>query len=85
MADTENTVFTFYGRDNCPYCVKAKALLEEKGFEIDYRDTTLPGVKNELLLRNPDATTVPQIFLGETLIGGHSHLVEYFDPIDTTI
>lgn len=82
MADTENTVFTFYGRANCPYCDMAKALLEEKGFEIDYHDTTLPGVKNELLLRNPDATTVPQIFLGETLIGGHSHLVEYFNQKD---
>ena len=30
----------------------------------------------ELLKRNPDARTVPQVFLGDTLIGGYTDLLE---------
>ena len=35
-------------------------------------------VFNEMLERNPNARTVPQIFIDDELIGGYTDLVEYF-------
>ena len=66
-----------YGKTGCGYCDKAKNLFNQHGIEYDYRDTALPGVKNELLLRYPEAATLPQIFVENTLIGGFDKLSEY--------
>ena len=64
------TVFT---RPGCPYCAKAKWMLKEAGFDYeelvlnrDYTDQTLRAVAN--------ATSVPQIFIDGTKIGGADDL-----------
>jgi glutaredoxin 3 len=63
-----------YTKPFCPYCVAAKALLNEKGVgfrEIDIsRDS---AVRDELFART-DRRTVPQIFIGETHVGGFDDL-----------
>lgn len=65
---------TVYTTAICPYCVRAKALLERKG--IDYReiDVTGNGVVREKLVRETGRRTVPQIFIGERAIGGFEEL-----------
>jgi glutaredoxin 3 len=62
---------TIYTKDYCPYCVKAKALLTKKGAvfsEIDLSKT--PAAVAEMLTKSGGRKTVPQIFIGETHVGG---------------
>ena len=59
----------------CPYCHRAKALLEKKGVafaEIDVPST--PGARDEMLRRTGGARTVPQIFIDGRGIGGSDEL-----------
>jgi glutaredoxin 3 len=65
-----------YTWSNCPYCVRAKALLERKG--IPYTEINLDGQEDELnaLRARTGWQTVPQIFIGEKLIGGYTDLAE---------
>lgn len=67
---------TVYTTSNCPYCVRAKQLLTTKG--IPFEEINLSGKPDELVaLKNRTGwRTVPQIFIGEELIGGFSELSE---------
>ena len=64
----------------CPYCLDAKALLKKKNVvftEIDVsRDRTL---RSTMTVRANGRTTVPQIFIGTTHVGGCDDLYELED------
>ncbi len=60
-----------YTKAICPYCVRAKALLDRKGvtyteFHVDQDDLK----REEMLSRSEGRRTVPQIFINGTPIGG---------------
>lgn len=60
-----------YTKFACPYCVRAKMILKQKGVEFEEFDITMGGPKrDEMLKRSPEARTVPQIFIGDTHVGG---------------
>jgi glutaredoxin 3 len=64
-----------YTKGHCPYCNRAKSLLGQKGvtftdFEIDVNPDLRPG----MIERANGRTTVPQIFIGETHVGGCDEL-----------
>ncbi|MDQ2736061.1 MAG: glutaredoxin 3, partial [Pseudomonadota bacterium] len=65
-----------YSTATCPYCLRAKALLRQRGVEtideirIDERPT-----ERDAMIRLTQRWTVPQIFIGETHIGGCDDLV----------
>ncbi|MEO0590886.1 MAG: glutaredoxin 3 [Pseudomonadota bacterium] len=64
-----------YTKFACGFCVRAKHLLTSKGVEFNEFDITMGGEKrDEMLARAPSAMTVPQIFIGETYIGGSDDL-----------
>lgn len=64
-----------YTKFGCGYCYRAKHLLDRKGAEYNEYDITLGGPKrDEMLARAPQARTVPQIFIGETHVGGSDEL-----------
>ena len=64
-----------YTKFACPFCVRAKHLLQAKGAEFTEYDITMGGEKREeMLARAPLARTVPQIFIGETYVGGSDDL-----------
>ena len=64
-----------YTKMYCGYCMRAKRLLTEKGVPFEEYDITLGGPKRaEMLERKPDASTVPQIFIDGTAIGGSDDL-----------
>jgi len=69
-------MYSIYTKPNCPYCVKAKELLNAKGIAfIDFDANILdPKDFKELF---PRATTVPQILDDETYVGGFDELVIY--------
>jgi glutaredoxin 3 len=64
-----------YTKAFCPYCSRAKRLLEEKGAGYDEFDITFGGPKRaEMLSRANGRTTVPQIFIGGRHVGGSDDL-----------
>jgi glutaredoxin 3 len=72
MASPQIDIYTKFG---CPFCVRAKRLLDEKGATYAEHDITMGGPKrDEMLGRAPGAMTVPQIFIGETHVGGSDNL-----------
>jgi glutaredoxin 3 len=63
-----------WSKDQCPYCVQAKALLESKGIEYEERNINNGWDKDDLLEAVPNARSVPQIFLDEEYVGGFTEL-----------
>jgi len=64
-----------WSKDQCTFCVQAKALLESKGIEYEERNI-MHGTwtQAQLLEAVPNARTVPQIFLDEEYVGGFNEL-----------
>jgi glutaredoxin 3 len=61
---------TIYTKPYCPYCVRAVDLLEKKGVAFTEIDAAFsPDLRAEMFQRS-GRTTYPQIFVGETHIGG---------------
>ena len=72
MAAPEVVIYTKFG---CGYCFRAKRLLDDKGVQYTEHDITMGGPKrDEMLAKAPMARTVPQIFIGETHVGGSDDL-----------
>ena len=66
---------TIYTKFGCGFCYRAKRLLDEKGVDYTEHDITMGGPKREEMLeRAPMARTVPQIFIGDTHVGGSDDL-----------
>lgn len=64
-----------YTKFACPFCVRAKHLLDKKGADYSEYDITMGGEKrDEMMERAPMARTVPQIFIGDTHVGGSDEL-----------
>lgn len=64
-----------YTKMMCPYCVRAKRLLDSKGVSFVEHDISMGGpLRQEMLARSNGRTTVPQIFIGETHVGGSDDL-----------
>ena len=65
---------TIYTWTVCPFCVRAKQLLKQKG--IAYEEINLDGKDKELeeLRARTNYRTVPQIFIHDKMIGGYTDL-----------
>lgn len=64
-----------YTKAFCPYCTRAKRLLDEKGAAYEEIDISMGGPKRqEMLAKSNGRTTVPQIFIGDTHVGGSDDL-----------
>jgi glutaredoxin 3 len=64
-----------YTKFACPYCVRAKHLLDSKGVSYIEYDVTMDAAKRaEMVARAPGAQTVPQIFINDVAIGGSDDL-----------
>jgi glutaredoxin 3 len=59
----------------CPFCVRAKRLLHERG--IPYEEVNVesdPALRSEMVDRAGGRRTVPQIFIDGTHVGGYNEL-----------
>ena len=63
-----------YTTNWCPYCYAAKALLDDKGVAYDEIDATDPDVRMDMIQRAHGRRTVPQIFIGDTHVGGYDDM-----------
>ena len=56
----------------------AMNFFDSKGIKYDVYSVDDPKIFEEMLERNPQARTVPQIFIDDELIGGYTDLVENY-------
>jgi glutaredoxin 3 len=67
-------VVTVYVSDWCPYCQRAKSLLNQKQVAINEINVEEdPKLREEMIARS-DRRTVPQIFIGDKHVGGCDEL-----------
>ena len=60
----------------CPYCVRAKQILKSKGVaQIEEVRVDLDFGQRQHMMETTGRRTVPQIFIGETHIGGCDDLI----------
>lgn len=65
-----------YTTQVCPYCVRAKALLKQRGVEaIDEVRVDLHPAERDRMIELTGRRTVPQIFIGDTHVGGCDDLM----------
>jgi glutaredoxin 3 len=60
-----------YSSGMCPYCYRAKALLQQKG--VAFREISVdmnPQARREMREKAGGVNTVPQIWIGDTHVGG---------------
>lgn len=66
---------TLYTTRYCPFCIRAKALLDHKG--VTYTEISVdnnPGLRQEMMAKS-GRHTVPQIWVGERHVGGCDDLM----------
>jgi glutaredoxin 3 len=59
----------------CPYCVAAKSFLKQRGFTWTEIRVDLDFEKRQEMLARAKRTSVPQIFIGDTHVGGFDDMV----------
>ncbi|HEV2078307.1 MAG TPA: glutaredoxin 3 [Allosphingosinicella sp.] len=66
-----------YTKGTCPYCARARRLLEDKGASYDeYEISNDPDKRAEMIQRANGRSTVPQIFIDGKHVGGSDDLAE---------
>ena len=72
---------TVYTKSSCPYCVRAKRLLDRKG--VVYEEVSVEG-RDDLRLWLAETTgqkTVPQVFVGDRALGGFTDVEAFADVL----
>ncbi len=65
-----------YTTEVCPYCQRAKALLRQRGVaQIEEIRIDLDAAQREHMIQLTGRRTVPQIFIGDTHVGGCDDLI----------
>jgi glutaredoxin 3 len=66
-----------YTTQVCPFCIRAKALLKQRGVEsIEEIRIDLHPAERQTMMAITGRRTVPQIFIGSTHVGGCDDLIE---------
>jgi len=68
---------TIYTTRTCGFCYAAKSLFAKKGLSFDEIDVSAdPAARQRMMLRTNGRRSVPQIFIGDTHVGGNEDLYE---------
>ncbi len=67
---------TMYATGWCPYCARARALLERKGVAWTEVDVEAEPERRAEMITRSGRRTVPQIFIGDRPVGGSDDLYE---------
>ena len=59
-----------YSTDYCPYCIRARALLDKKDINYQLIDVAHDDALRQEMMTKSGRHTVPQIFINDTPIGG---------------
>lgn len=77
-------MFTVYTKDYCPYCIKAKALLNSIGAEYEEIDVTHDSEMFMKIYEKSHMRTVPQVFYGDTCLGGYDSIAALHEKWELT-
>jgi glutaredoxin 3 len=70
----QTATIKMYKKNPCPYCDRAKTLLDNKGWKYEVIDLTDNPTELEKLKNETGWRTVPMIFINDKLVGGYSDL-----------
>lgn len=70
---------TIYTTQTCPWCQRAKVLMDKKGIPFEEVDVTTNAELQTEMVARTGRRTVPQIYFGEEHIGGYDDLVAYLN------
>jgi len=73
----QNKIAEVWTQDNCVYCGMAKAVLKSRGYTVIERKLGCNATKEELYAKIPNARSLPQVFINDTLVGGYPELKDY--------
>ena len=68
-----------YSKSNCVFCDKAKHYFTQNNINYVEHKVEISEVFEALMSRNPNARTMPQIFVDDELIGGYTDLMEWVE------
>ena len=68
-----------YSKSNCVFCDKAKNYFSQNEISYVEHNVEIGDVFDTLMSRNPNARTMPQIFINDVLIGGYTDLIEWLE------
>ena len=71
-----------YSKPQCPFCVQAKNLAEQKGYDLTYKMLEEDFSREELFETFPGARTFPQIIVDGEKIGGFTDFKALVDSLD---
>ena len=66
-----------YGKTQCPYCDKAKALCDREGYDYTYKSLGEDFTREEMMESFPTARTFPQIRIDGEAIGGYDNFADW--------
>jgi glutaredoxin 3 len=75
LSDATSPAITIYSSAICPYCVMAKNFLRSKGLSWNEVRIDLDAEERVRMVARTRRTSVPQIFVGETHVGGYDELM----------
>ncbi len=75
MSDDTAPVITIYSTAICPYCVAAKNFLNSKGKQWREVRIDMDPAERDRMVAITRRTSVPQIFVGETHVGGYDDMM----------
>jgi glutaredoxin len=70
-------IIEIWGKENCPHCSQAKALLDAKKLDYVYKQMGVDFTREEVFENFPGARTFPQIKVDAKPIGGYTELVNF--------
>jgi len=72
---SSNAKIEIYSGDYCPYCVRAKSLLKQRGLDfIEYNVQQETDKRAEMMKRSNGGRSIPQIFINDQHVGGCDEL-----------
>ena len=74
-----STSIVMYTTNWCPYCERARRLLNSKGAAFEEIDVESAAEKHAEMLARSGRRTVPQIFIGDRHVGGSDDLAALID------
>ena len=75
MSDDTAPVITIYSTAICPYCVAAKNFLNSKGKQWREVRIDMDPAERDRMVAITRRTSVPQIFVGDTHVGGYDDMM----------
>jgi ribonucleoside-diphosphate reductase alpha chain len=68
-----------YGKNDCPFCTRAKEELELRGISFDYIDLQELGKTAAEVTGRSDVKTVPQIYIGGEYVGSYDDMMKFLN------